>query len=51
LETVDIYARRSAKEKRQLLSFVVSNLVLKGGNLEAVYTKKPFDLVAEGSLF
>ena len=38
--------KQPAPEKRQLLSFVLSNCVLKDGQLTAKF-KQPFDLLAE----
>ena len=45
-KTKDIYLSRSAEEKRQLLSFVFSNLSLKDGNLSPVYAPA-FQIVAK----
>jgi DNA invertase Pin-like site-specific DNA recombinase len=42
----DIFLARTSEEKRQLLSFVVSKIILKDGKLEFEY-KKPFDLLID----
>lgn len=41
-----LFVRQSAGEKRRLLSFVVSNSVWDGSELQ-IHFKQPFDMIAE----
>lgn len=43
----DIFLHRTSDEKRLLLSFVISKIVLRDGNLE-FQLKKPFDIILNG---
>lgn len=43
----NLYFSATSEEKRELVNFVCSNLILRGKKVDFIY-KKPFDLLAEG---
>jgi len=43
----NLYLSATSEEKRELVNFVCSNLILRGKKIEYIY-RKPFDLLAEG---
>ncbi len=45
----ELYLRQEASERRELLGFVLSNCILKDGQLTAKF-KQPFDLITESSI-